>query len=756
MKNIKILGARQNNLKNIDIDIPRNQIVVFTGVSGSGKSSLVFETINAEAQRQLNETFSTFIQGKLPKTPKPDCDLIENISPAIVLKQKRTAGSSRSTVGTTTEIYTYLRLLFSRIGEPFIGPSTCFSFDSPEGMCTTCNGTGHIMSINIDKILDASKSLNDNAILFPDFKTGSWHWKYIANTDFFDKDLPINQYSPELLEKFLYGKEANINIGGDDLELIIQYEGLITKINRLYVHKSQESVSKKRRALLEKFMSIVDCDVCEGSRLNKAAMQVNVAEHTINDVIHFQIDRLSAFMNKINDKRAETIIEQIRKKTAYLVEIGLGYLSLSREVSTLSGGEAQRIKLAKQLGSSLTEMLYILDEPSVGLHPRDVHQLNNLLTILRDKGNSILVVEHDPDVIAIADHIIDVGPEAGVNGGHIVYQGSYADIKNHDCETGKLLNKKAAIKDNVAHSDNYYLIENANSNNLKKVTVKIPKGICTCITGVAGSGKSSLIHQAFLKTHPESIVVDQSAIGQSERSNTATYTGLFDEIRQIFATANKVNASLFSFNAKGACETCNGLGYIETEMAFLDPVKTVCETCEGKRYQQSVLAYQYNNLSIVDVLALSVDEAIDVFSENQKILKRMKLLQKVGVGYLTLGQPLSSLSGGECQRIKLSSELYKTGNIYILDEPTTGLHMSDCLKIIGIIESLSKQGNTVIVIEHNLDVIARADWIIDIGPNGGSEGGEVIFEGTPSDLMHAKNSYTGDFLSRYVQRNQSQ
>ncbi len=751
MKKIKILGARQNNLKNIDVEIPRNQIVVFTGVSGSGKSSLVFETVNAEAQRQLNDTFSTFVQGKLPKIPKPDCDLIENISPSIVLKQKRTAGSSRSTVGTSTEIYTYLRLLFSRIGEPFIGPSTCFSFNSLEGMCKSCNGTGHIMSIDIDKILDTSKSLNDGAILFSDFKKDSWHWKYIANTGFFDKDLPVNKFSPELLERFLHGKEADVNIGGDDLELIIQYEGLIRKINRLYVHKSQENVSKKRKSILQKYMSISDCDKCQGSRLNQEALSVIISGYNINDIIHFQIDALFEFLMSIQDKRAEAIIDQIQRKAQYLVDIGLGYLSLSRELSTLSGGEAQRIKLAKQLGSSLTEILYILDEPSVGLHPRDVHQLNNLLQTLRDKGNSVLVVEHDPDVIAIADHIIDVGPEAGLHGGNIVFEGSYQRLLNHDCSTGKLLNKGANLKLDSLKGSEYFKIKYANSNNLKNVSVNIPKGILTCITGVAGSGKSSLIHHDFLKLNPKAIVVDQSAIGQSERSNAATYTGLFDEIREVFSDKNNVDAGLFSFNSKGACETCKGLGYVETEMAFLDSVKTKCETCNGHRYQLKVLAHTYNSLSIVEVLALSVDEAKDIF-ESESIKKRMHLLQDVGLGYLTLGQPLSSLSGGECQRIKLSSELYKSGNIYILDEPTTGLHMSDCIKIIAIIESLVEKGNTVIVIEHNLDVIARADWIIDIGPEGGSDGGEIIFEGTPLNITKSNNSHTGKYLAKYLQR----
>ncbi|CAH6818384.1 Thiamine ABC transporter permease [Vibrio chagasii] len=750
MKNIKIINARQNNLKSVDIQIPRNQLVVFTGVSGSGKSSLVFETINAEAQRQLYDTLGTYAQSHLPKIPKPDCDIIEGISPAIVIKQKRSSGSSRSTVGTTTEIYTYLRLLFSRIGTPLIGPSSHFSFNSPDGMCLSCNGTGRIMDIDIDKILDTSKSLNEGAILFPDFKVGGWQWKYIALGGQFDRDLSVNQFTQEDYQKLLYGFEENISLDNGGLGLDITYEGVIVKINRLYVHKNQETLSKKKKQIIEQFLSVQNCHTCHGARLNQQALSVIINGHNIDQVSHFDIEHLKQFIDEIDNPNAITIIEQIKEKIDHLIDIGLGYLSLSRDISTLSGGEAQRIKLAKQLGSSLTEMLYILDEPSVGLHPKDVYHLNNLLFSLRDKGNSVLVVEHDPDVIAVADHVIDIGPQAGMNGGKVMFQGTYPELLASESTTGKLLNQQAVLKHVVRHPTSYFEIKNATANNLQNVKVKIPRAIMTCITGVAGSGKSSLIHQEYLSRYPDAIVIDQSAVGQSERSNAATYTGLFDEIRKVYAKANKVKASAFSFNSVGACSNCKGLGFIETEMAFLDPIRTQCCECNGKRYNEETLKYKYRGLDIAELLELTIDKAAELF-EQENITKRIKVLQQVGLGYLTLGQPLASLSGGECQRVKLSSELHKTGNVYVLDEPTTGLHISDANKIIDILDRLAAKGNTVIVIEHNLDVMAKSDWIIDVGPDGGEKGGKVLFEGTPKALIEESKSHTATYLKRYVQ-----
>ena len=750
MKNIEIRGARQNNLKDVDIDIPRNKIVVFTGVSGSGKSSLVFETINAEAQRQLYGTFSTFVQGKLPRIPKPDVDLIENVSPAIVLQQKRNVGGSRSTVGTTSEIYSYLRLLFSRVGEPIIGASTNFSFNSPDGMCLTCNGSGQTMQIELDKIIDPTKSLNDGAILFSEFYVDSIYWKFYAGSGLFDNDLPLDQYPPDLYKKLLYGEPEQVVLGNDPGGLTVTYEGVITKINRLYVHKNFDEMSDRKRKTIEAHMEVRTCETCNGARLNQAALGVTINGKNIDTVSHYEIDQLIEFLDAIDDPRAEMVVDQIRKKSQHLAEIGLNYLSLSRQLGTLSGGEAQRVKLANQLGSSLTEMLYIMDEPSTGLHARDVSQLNRLLKKLRDRGNTVLVVEHDPDVIEIADHVIDVGPKAGAHGGQITFEGSYPELLSSDSLTGRGLTAKPKIKETFRPAKGHFPIRDARSNNLKGVNVDIPKGVFVCVTGVAGSGKSSIINTEFLKQHPEAISVDQSGIGRSSRSNAMTYTRAFDDIRRVFAEKNRVSAKLFSFNSIGACPRCKGLGYTETEMAFLDPVKTTCEECEGKRYSPETLSHLYKGRSIADVLDLSVEEAIDVFAD-PNIRQKLELLSQVGLGYLTLGQPLSTLSGGECQRVKLSSELHKSGNIYVLDEPTTGLHVTDVAKIVEIIQMLTDQGNSVIVIEHNLDVIMQADWIIDIGPDGGRDGGELVFEGTPQKMIIEGQSATSEFLRRYVQ-----
>lgn len=749
MTNIRICGARQNNLKDVEIEIPRNQIVVFTGVSGSGKSSLVFETINAEAQRQLYGTFSTFVQGKLPRIPKPDVDLIENVSPAIVLQQKRNVGGSRSTVGTTSEIYTYLRLLFSRVGEPVIGASTHFSFNSPEGMCPTCNGSGLTMQIEMEKIIDPSMSLNDGAILFSEFSVGSLYWKFYAGSGLFDNDLPLDQYPPELFKKLLYGKPEEVVLGSDGAGVNVTYEGVVTKINRLYVHKNFDEMSDRKRKTIEAHMSVQTCRECGGARLNQRALGVTINGLNIDEVSHFEIDQLIAFVDAIDDPRAEMVVDQIRQKSQHLAEIGLSYLSLSRQLGTLSGGEAQRVKLANQLGSSLTEMLYIMDEPSTGLHARDVSQLNRLLKKLRDRGNTVLVVEHDPDVIEIADHVIDVGPKAGVHGGQIMFQGSYDALLASDCLTGRGLTAKPSFKTTFRKPKGHFPIRDARSHNLKGVDVDIPKGVFVCVTGVAGSGKSSLINTEFLKHYPEAVVVDQSGIGRSSRSNAVIYTGAFDDIRRVFAKENNVSPKLFSFNSTGACPRCKGLGYTETEMAFLDPVKTICEDCEGKRYSPETLRYSYKGRSISDVLELSVEEAIPVF-DDVEIKHKLSLLKQVGLGYLTLGQPLSSLSGGECQRVKLSSELHKTGKVYVLDEPTTGLHVSDVAKIVEIIEMLTDKGNSVIVIEHNLDVIMQADWIIDIGPDGGRDGGQLVFAGTPRQMVEDGKTATGEFLKRYT------
>jgi len=752
MRNIIIRGARQNNLKNLDIEIPRNQIVLFTGVSGSGKSSLVFETINSEAQRQLYDTFSTFARSRMPKYKQADYDLIENLSPTILIEQKRFSGNSRSTVGTVTEVYTYLRLLFSRIGTPFIGGSNHFSFNSPEGMCSNCSGTGRATKIEIDSLIDWNKSINNGGILFSDFRVGSIYWKAIVQSKIFDNDKPFKEYSEKEINDFLYAKGIPFSIGGDDNFINGKYEGLYNKINRLYLNKDIASLSKKKQEVISHYIHQGTCDKCLGARLNAQALSIEVNGKNIYQLCQLQLNDLLKFIKKIDNSIVETVIQQIIIRLQHLINIGVGYLNLSRETGTLSGGEAQRVKLAKQLGSSLTEMLYILDEPSVGLHPRDVHLVNELFKQLKEAGNTVLVVEHDPDVIKIADHIVDFGPYAGAKGGQIVYQGSLEGLKKSGTLTGEFLNSPLKRINPIRKSKSHFQITNGTANNLKNISISIPKQIFVCITGVAGSGKSSLIHKEFLKKHSNSIVIDQSPVGQSERSNSATYTGVFDLIRKEFAKANKINASLFSFNSKGACTKCNGLGYITIDMAFLDSIKSKCEECEGKRFNKTVLKYNYKGKNIANVLNLTINQAYQFF-DSPEIQTKLKLLIDVGLGYLQLGQPLSTLSGGECQRVKLASELHKNGNIYIMDEPTTGLHMSDIKIIVELMNTLVNNGNSLIVIEHNLDVINNSDWIIDIGPEGGGAGGELIFEGTPDEIIHCKKSYTGKYLNDYRHRN---
>ncbi|MCT4591452.1 MAG: excinuclease ABC subunit UvrA [Carboxylicivirga sp.] len=750
MRDIVIKGARQNNLKNLDVTIPRNQIVVFTGVSGSGKSSLVFETINSEAQRQLYDTFSTFARSRMPKYEQADYDSIENLSPAILIEQKRFSGNSRSTLGTVTEIYTYLRLLYSRIGSEFIGGSNHFSFNSPEGMCENCSGTGQSTQIEIDSLIDWNKSINEGGVLFSDFKVGSIYWKQIVMSNLFDCDKPFKDFSPSEIDDFLHAKSIRYNMGNEEGFLKGNYEGIYRKINRLYLNKDIASLSKKKQEVISQYIHQGTCDKCGGSRLNEKALSVVINGKNIYQLCLLQLNELLDFTSAIDNPLVETVLQQIKQRLQHLINIGVGYLNLARETSTLSGGEAQRVKLAKQLGSSLTEMLYILDEPSVGLHPRDVHLVNELFKELKEAGNIVLVVEHDPDVIKIADHIIDIGPHAGVKGGKIIYEGNYAGLKQADTLTGQFLSKPIKRHKPIRKSSEFFQISNASANNLKNVSLKIPGKILVGVTGVAGSGKSSLIHKVFLKHYPEAIVIDQSPVGQSERSNSATYTGVFDLIRKEFAKTNGLSCSLFSFNSKGACPKCNGLGYLTIDMAFLDSVKTKCEECEGKRYSQEVLKHQYHRKNIFEVLELTINQAYQFFV-HAEIRSKLSLLIDVGLGYLKLGQPLSTLSGGECQRVKLASELHKKGNIYIMDEPTTGLHMSDIEKIIDLMNQLVDNGNSLIVIEHNLDVINNADWLIDIGPEGGIAGGEVLFEGTPDEIINCENSYTGKYLNDYRQ-----
>ncbi|MHA4739938.1 ATP-binding cassette domain-containing protein [Dyadobacter sp. MSC1_007] len=745
---IRIRGARENNLKNVSLDIPKRKITIFTGVSGSGKSSIVFDTIGAEAQRQLNETFSMFIRNRLPRISQPEADVIENLSTSIVIDQKRLGGNSRSTMGTITDISAVLRLLFSRIGKPFAGFSNAFSFNDPAGMCPECNGLGKKVEVDLDKFLDPTKSLNDGAILFPTFAVGSWYWKSYTFSGMLDNDKKLEDYSDEEMHTLLYGKgtyESNYN----GMVFETKYEGLIDKFNRLYIQKDSSEISEKTIKKAERFLRYGACPACKGARLNQKALECKINGMNIAEMSAMEVSELVKIIEQIDDKVSAPMISTLTERLQHLVDIGLGYLSLDRETGTLSGGESQRIKMVKHLNSSLIDITYIFDEPSIGLHPRDVHRLNELLQKLRDKGNTILVVEHDPDVIRIADHIVDVGPKAGNRGGAIVYEGDYRGLVKADTLTGRCINRDVPIKTKFRQASRFMQIKNAKKHNLKNVSVAIPEGVFTVVTGVAGSGKSSLINGVFLSQHPEAIVIDQSAVGTSIRSNPATYTGIMDDIRKLFGKTNKVSPSLFSFNSNGACPECQGLGFIFTDLAFLEPVKTVCETCEGKRFKPEVLEYKVQDKSITDVLEMTVEQSLTFF-KTKDVLHKLKAMNDVGLNYLTLGQPLSTLSGGECQRIKLAGELHKNGSIYVMDEPTTGLHMSDTGHLLEIIDHLVDQGNSVIVIEHNTEVMKHADWIIDLGPEGGHKGGQILFEGTPADLLHAEHSLTGRYLANGV------
>ena len=742
---IEIRGARENNLKNVSLRIPKRQITIFTGVSGSGKSSIVFDTIASEARRQLNETFSTFIRNFLPRYAQPDADAIENLGMAIVVDQKHMGGGSHSTVGTITDIYSLLRLLYSRVGQPYVGNRNVFSFNDPQGMCPNCNGIGRKIGVDLSLFLDTSKSLNEGAILYPEYAVDSWGWSILTQSGLFDTDKKLVDYSDEEMELLLHSKPYKVKIKMADKGVNMTFEGIIDKFSRKYITGDVKSYSDRTQKSVSPYMTFGPCTLCKGARLSQMALSSKINGRNIAELAAMEVDDLIEVIRAIKDPIAAPMVNSLVERLQDMINIGLEYLSLNRETDTLSGGESQRIKMVKHLTSSLVDMLYIFDEPSIGLHPRDVHRLNELLQKLRDKGNTVIVVEHDRDVIKMADHIVDVGPYAGNRGGTIVYEGSFADLLHADTLTGHYMKESMPIKDDFRPAKGNLSIVNATLNNLQNVSVDIPVGVLTVVTGVAGSGKSSLINQTFLRQHPEAVVIDQAAVGTSSRSNPATYTGIMDDVRKAFATTNKVNAALFSFNSKGACETCQGLGVIYTDVAFLDEVKTPCETCGGKRFKDEVLDYKLNGKSISDVLGMSIGQALDFFTIKE-IVRKLKALSDVGLDYLTLGQPLSTLSGGECQRIKLASELQKKGSIYVMDEPTTGLHMSDINNFLGIINRLVDSGNTVIVIEHNLDVIKNADWIIDMGPEGGNKGGKVMFEGTPKQLLGAKHSLTSAYL----------
>jgi excinuclease ABC A subunit len=749
MEFIEIRGARENNLQNVSLDIPKRQISIFTGVSGSGKSSIVFDTIASEARRQLNETFSTFIRNFLPRYAQPDADVVDHLTMAIVVDQKRMGGGSHSTVGTVTDIFSVLRVLFSRVGEPYVGPANFFSFNDPSGSCPECSGLGRKLSVNMDRFVDMSQSLNQGALKLPEYAVDSWDWNIALQTGLFDADKPLEQFSEAELNALFYSKPIKVEMQMGGKKMNMTFEGLVDKFVRKYILRDVKTLSERTQKAIEPFLGMGPCTLCHGARLNQAVLNCRINGYNIAELAAMEVGELLKVLSEFDVPAGQQIVDSLCKRIESVVNIGLDYITLSRETDTLSGGESQRIKMVKHLNSSLVDVTYIFDEPSVGLHPRDVHRLNELLIQLRDKGNTILVVEHDPDVIKIADHIVDVGPRAGRDGGHVVYQGDYAGLTQADTLTGRFLQRDIPLNDRPREPQGWLPIHNATIHNLQNVSVNIPKAVLTVVTGVAGSGKSSLINYTFMQQYPESIRIDQSAVGISSRSNAATYTGLLDELRKAFAKANNVSASLFSFNSQGACPNCQGLGVTYADMAIFDEVKLPCEVCGGKRFKDEVLNYHLHGLNISEVLELSVAQALELFTAKE-MRRRLQSLYDVGLGYLTLGQPLNTLSGGECQRLKLASELHKQGSIYILDEPTTGLHMSDIGLLMQVINRLVDSGNSVIAIEHNLDVIKQADWLIDLGPEGGRRGGQVMYEGPPQGIIAADHSLTGQYLREHL------
>ncbi|MEU9674844.1 MULTISPECIES: ATP-binding cassette domain-containing protein [Streptomyces] len=743
---ITVTGARENNLKNVTVDIPKGKLTVFTGVSGSGKSSLVFDTIAAEAQRQLNETFTAFVRTFLPDQGRPDMDSIANISAAVVIDQKRLGGNPRSTVGTVTDVNPLLRLLFSRAAAPGGLRPSAYSFNDPQGMCPDCEGLGTRVELDLDAFLDPAKSLNEGALLHPDFSTDTWYWLSYAESGLYPADRPLADFTAEEWQLLLRGElPEKLRLEWQGNTLNIAYEGLVDKFTRLYIKK--EDMSERSRRVFERFVRSAPCRACDGSRLAPAVRASRIAGCHIGELATMEARRLAAFLAELELPQVKPVLDDLITRLRHLDDIGLGYLSLDRQTRTLSGGESQRIKMVRHLASDLTGMLYVFDEPSVGLHARDVHRLKRLLVELRDKGNTVLVVEHDPDVMAIADHVVDMGPKAGALGGEVVFEGTFAGLAESGTLTGRHLRSRVPLRAVPRRPSGKLTVSGANGHNLKDVSVDFPTGVLTVITGVAGSGKSSLVNDEFLSRCPDAIVIDQTAVTVNRRSNSATYTGLMDPIRKMFAKANGVSASLFSANSKGACPNCQGLGMIYTDLAFLETLKSVCEVCHGRRFTEEVLEKRLRGRSISDVLEMTAAEAVEFFTE-PKLRRILLALNEVGLEYLRLGQPLSTLSGGECQRLKLATDLHRTGGVYVLDEPTTGLHMSDTQRLLGIMQRLVTQGNTVLVIEHNLDVVKSADWIIDLGPEAGSGGGQVLFEGTPAELVKSGTSHTAEYLRR--------
>ncbi|GAA2912925.1 MULTISPECIES: excinuclease ABC subunit UvrA [Streptomyces] len=776
---IRVHGARENNLKDVSIEIPKRRLTVFTGVSGSGKSSLVFDTIAAESQRLINETYSAFLQGFMPNLARPEVDVLDGLTTAITVDQQRMGSDPRSTVGTATDANAMLRILFSRLGTPHIGPPGAFSFNVASvsasggitvdrgtdktktqkvtfsrtgGMCTHCEGRGKVSDIDLTQLFDDSKSLSEDPFTIPTYTGDGWVVRVIAESGFFDKEKPIRKYTKKERHDFLYREPTKVKINGVNLT----YEGLIPKIQKTFLAKDRESMQPHIRAFVDRAVTFTECPECDGTRLSELVRSSRIGKVNIADACAMEIRDLAEWARGIDDPSVAPLLAKLRHTLDSFVEIGLGYLSLDRASGTLSGGEAQRTKMIRHLGSSLTDVTYVFDEPTIGLHPHDIQRMNNLLLRLRDKGNTVLVVEHKPETIAIADHVVDLGPGAGTAGGTVCFEGTLEGLRKSDTVTGRHLGDRAALKETVRKPTGTLAIRGATANNLQNVDVDIPLGVLTVVTGVAGSGKSSLVHGSMSRqAGAEDVVsIDQTAIRGSRRSNPATYTGLADPIRKAFAKANGVKPALFSANSEGACPTCNGAGVIYTDLAIMQSVATPCEVCEGRRFEASVLEYHFGGRDISEVLAMSVNEAEKFFGAGEartpaahRIIERMA---DVGLGYLTLGQPLTTLSGGERQRLKLATHMGDKGGVYVLDEPTTGLHLADVEQLLGLLDRLVDAGKSVIVIEHHQAVMAHADWIIDLGPGAGHDGGRIVFEGTPAELVKARSTLTGEHLAAYV------
>ncbi|MFF8034627.1 ATP-binding cassette domain-containing protein [Streptomyces sp. NPDC016626] len=773
---IRVHGARENNLKDVSVELPKRRLTVFTGVSGSGKSSLVFDTIAAESQRMINETYSAFLQGFMPTPARPDVDVLDGLTTAITVDQQRMGADPRSTVGTATDANAMLRILFSRLGKPHFGPPGAFSFNVASvrasggftvdrgaertrtekvsfsrtgGMCTHCEGRGTVSDIDLAQLYDDSRSLSQDPFTIPTYTGGGWVVRVIAESGFFDPDKPIREYTGKERHDFLYREPTKVRINGINLT----YEGLIPKLQKSMLNKDREAMQPHIRAFVDRAVTFTTCPECDGTRLTAAARSSKIGEISIADACAMEIRDLAEWVRSLGEPSVAPLLTALRHTLDSFVEIGLGYLSLDRASGTLSGGEAQRVKMIRHLGSSLTDVTYVFDEPTTGLHPHDIQRMNNLLLRLRDKGNTVLVVEHKPEAIAIADHVVDLGPGAGTAGGTVCFEGTVEGLRASGTVTGRHFDDRASLKDTVREPTGKLPIRGATANNLQGVDVDIPLGVLTVVTGVAGSGKSSLVHGS-IPADEGVVAVDQTPIRGSRRSNPATYTGLLDPIRKAFAKANGVKPALFSANSEGACPTCNGAGVLFTDLGMMAGVSTTCEDCEGRRFQASVLEYRLGGRDISEVLAMPVTEAGEFFGTGDartpaahRILER---LADVGLGYLTLGQPLTTLSGGERQRLKLATHMGDKGGVYVLDEPTTGLHLADVEQLLGLLDRLVDAGKSVIVIEHHQAVMAHADWIIDLGPGAGHDGGRIVFEGTPADLVAGRSTLTGEHLAEYV------